>query len=548
MPLIDKLYEWITLIPATDVDRALGEALEFAEPEWARRIEQVLVKRANDASWAALASRYDSLSDDVRQRILEPVDIVENGIGLALRGDGVPGRLNALRAIEDHGDPRMAFHLTDALRDQSASVRGSAANTLRRLAEKCASSDPRRDTAADRERYRDQRRRVVDTLEQALRIFHIHHRVEVIEAALWFARDLEEILWRRIESPRSPFAKVIKDHLTVWDGPRLAGYHITSLSRPGWAGESLQLLRQWSTLDHLLALLRESSALNDPTVRQRLTAVREPRWFAAAGAELDLVPAELRRHAPRWVRSIGFDDGKREALLSRWLESQDERLSVGAACALADMGTPTALATLRKSIHCQRPSGRFARWFVLGCDHKLAGLALRKVRMPDDVDDEAAHIDFVLLWRACRRAAANERSPLIQLIREHADVWRTRLAAHLQSPDPRDRLLALQIVSTMDLTTRFHRELQPLREDPVEGLRKLASAVLSSVSVAARSGHSAPPSRPPAAAANDQRRIELHGVLEKLNAGELDIREPQIAEDLRRRLREIYGGGHRGGH
>lgn len=544
MTLADKLHDWLGTLAGPDVDAAFGEALEFAEPDWAGRIEKTLLQRANDASWAALAARYDALSDDARERLCAPDEKVVNGIGMALRSGSPAGRLNAIRAIEDHGDPRMAYLLAEALRDPSSSVRGSAATTLRLLAGSLANLDPPRedDGGEAATRWWDRRRGIVDALEQGLRIFHIHHRVEVIEAALWYARDLEDVLWLRIESPRSPFAKVIRDNLAVWDGPQLAGFHITALVRAAWAGESLQLLRQWDSLAHLIALLRESAALDNPLVRAKVVAIRAPRWFSEAGTDLARVPPPLRPHAARWVRHLGFEDSQRVAILSRWLRSPDMRLSNAAAFALADAATPAALDCLRDLMHESRPAGRFARWFILAHDNQILGSSSRGAPPAPDTDLEAAHTDFVLLWRACRRAPANERGPLIQVIREHAEMWRPRLRAHLQSPDARDRLLALQVLSTTALSTRFHRDIQAMGDDPVEGLRRLAATLIGAVPDAPDAAPEAPTPAVPRGSAGDQRRVALHELLDRLASGDADARDDRVAAELRKRLREIYGG------
>ncbi|MFQ5807957.1 MAG: hypothetical protein ACE5I3_16045, partial [Phycisphaerae bacterium] len=65
MRLVDRLYDWLSQGPTPDCDRIFAAALPHAEPAWSERIVRILLKRGQEASWAALIGRYDQLAPEI---------------------------------------------------------------------------------------------------------------------------------------------------------------------------------------------------------------------------------------------------------------------------------------------------------------------------------------------------------------------------------------------------------------------------------------------------------------------------------------------------
>ncbi|HUU96328.1 MAG TPA: hypothetical protein VM487_11355, partial [Phycisphaerae bacterium] len=131
MELADKLYDWLAQGPTPECDRTLAAALAHAEPPYFDRIVQVLLKRAHEVSWAGLIRHYERLSPEMRRELFANDELTRVGIASAVRSGSVEMRCNALAALQDCLSPRLAYLLTDALRDESREVRDSAARVLR---------------------------------------------------------------------------------------------------------------------------------------------------------------------------------------------------------------------------------------------------------------------------------------------------------------------------------------------------------------------------------------------------------------------------------
>ncbi len=559
MRLVDRLYDWLSQGPTPDCDRIFGAALPLAEPEWKRRIVDVLLYRATDAAWATLIGQYDQLEPEVRERLLAAPERVQGGISIAYQSGSADVRHNALRALADQPCPRMAYLLSQAIRDPSPRIRELAGQVLRTVADaflKLVDDEPY-DEMMHCPDVAAARRQIVLGIEEALRGFELHHRNEVLETALWFSRDLGERLWDKLNARRSRLGVAVSEQLGQWNHPRLAHFLVTALRYPTWRRAAAGRLARWRTREELHALLRETDLLDDPAIRKNLAYVQNPHWFDRIDPGLRLVEPSLRPHVPRWACHAGIDDQRKTALLTRWVASRDPDLHRAAVYALAEVDTPAARKLLRQVAKSDSPLATFARWCVVALDTEVVRAAIegrhgaRGGSLPPPAlspSEQASSDDCTMLWQTCRRTPASERGPLIAALRAHAEVWRPQLRAFLHSPDPRDRILALQVISTEKLALRFRHDLEPLLNDPVEGIRRLAKTlaqVLSQQPIP-RSEHPTAAAVPPPDGNDpdrDRARRRLRRMLEKLSTGEADATDARTLALVRSLLDQVYGSG-----
>lgn len=557
MRLIDRLYDWLSQGPTPDCDQILAAGLSRAEPHWAERIIRVLQLRGRDASWAALIGHYDQLTPAVCELLHGQSERMQAGIALALKSSSREARANALRALEQHPFLGMAYLLPYAIRDTSRTVRELAARTLHRMAGSFLEQPaPPADAEAEvLQAYDDQRSQLTLALDEALQAFDLHYRIEVLEACLWYSRELGESLWSRLTPHRSHAGTAVAQRVSDWDHPRLAHFLVSALKRPGWPQTVARVLQRWKTIPQLTALLRQDELLNDPGIRRNLNHVHSPHWFTGTGDDLAELEPELRRRASRWVRHTGYTDSERLALLSRWLRAPDAGLHSAAVHALAQIDSPDARSLLKQVAASNSSLASFAGWSVQAFDTEALNAALERevptvARSELDAQGEPspqqqADADCAMVWRACRRTSPNARGELIALLRENAEIWRPRLTAYLHSDDPRDRVLALQVVSTARLAREFRSDLEPLRDDPVPGIRQLMGRLMDSLSQEPQPSNGWSPEAagrgaPVDAQAVEQVRRELDVTLARLSTGEADATDAALIARVRGLLREAY--------
>ncbi len=571
MALVDSLYAWLSEGPTPDCDRILASGLEHAEPAYAERIRRVLLERHNAAAWSVLVGLYGELPAAEIAQLRQDSALLREAIAGACRAPLAHARLNALRALEANLSPRMSYLLPDAMLDRSTESRVLAGKLLKRMAEQVLdaadSSANRCDEQPDEvpvsgetpvelttESSRPavdatQRRLFVASLWEALRSFDGNHRLEVLEVSLWFARDLGRRLWDRLNSLRSRAGVIIADHIWAWNDRRLAGFLLLALRDPSWRSTALKMLRGWQDLDHATELLRHTSLLSDPQIAHQLGLFRSVPWFVASDRSIRSFPSHLRHHIPRWISVLGYPEAQKLSILVRWAREDDAGVQRGAMYALATLETPEVISEFGRLSESQSPLARFARWYLRGRESRLLKRAARAASSPERAAEAAAADpavngsppaeaaatvlhdagdsteNFDLLWQTCRRAEAQERSALVEAVRDHADHWREPLVAQLRSSDPRNRLLALQVISTANLARAFGSDLLPLQRDPVSSIARLTQSLLANLASAAPGdAASEPDAQLDAAQENPElnpidARCELRTLLQQLSSG-----------------------------
>lgn len=560
MPLVDRLYDWLLQGPAPDCDRIVDAALPQAEAGWFTRMTALLLRRGRDASWAALIGQFERLPSEVRRLFSQPNDDMQGGIALAAKSSSAETRVNALRALELVPSARMAYLLPVAICDPSRTVRDLAAALCRQMAD-CFLNQPvpAADSSEDlRRSYADQRQQLVLALEEALQTLQVHNRIEVAEASLWFSRHMRQSLWSKLTNQRSHVGRVVREHLPEWDHPRLAHFLLSALIRPAWRRSAAQVLRGWSTIPEITALLRQDDLLENPAIRQRLGTIHGPQWFTQTDDDLTQLEPHLRRRAPRWVCHAGYTDVERVELFSRWVRARDVELHNAVVYALPRIETPDAARLLKEVGHGDTQEASFARWSTEAFDTAAVSAALDK-EMPalaqPDLDAEPERTareqsaaDCAMLWEACRRTAPAARGELIAALRETAPAWEAHLRSYLQSSDPRDRVLALHVISVRPLTHRFRADIEPMQNDSLEGIRRLVQRLMQMLAQEPESEPNAGPIAstddgvPPDPEAVERARRELPAILKRLASGEADATDGDLIARVRGLLREAYAG------
>ena len=505
MGRVETVYRWLADGAAPECDQILGAGLARAEPEYFARIQEMLLDRGNDHSIAALIGCYARLSAEDRAALWIDPKRARNAAALALRGGSVAARAGALEMLRDRPSLKLAHLIADALRHEDPAVHRNAAQALRRAAEVVADLRLGGSKTAEIQTGDDltDTTHLIRALREALRTFDLHCRLEVLEACLWFSHEQGELLWHKLDDRKSQCGEIVAEHLELWNSPRMAPMLLESLARQPWRRYGREMLMKWRSREQLCALLRHSELLDDPQVRRHLAALKSPPWFTEVAADLADLPVELRVRAPLWAARVGFSEEERVGLLTRWCATEDSELRRASVDALAAMNSPPAMEALTIIARAQLDIGELTELLERAPEVKAsqqdgrsaiegenaATAAIRKGQDEDVPEDDDAPQsawalararagEFDLFWQVCRRRALRDGDDLIELIRTHIDIWRNRLRDALASPDPRDRILVLRVIGTSTLAAQFSDEIQPLLADPVEGIRKLASALV----------------------------------------------------------------------
>lgn len=354
---MQALYDWLAREPSAEADEALAAALAGAEPAYVPQLAEVLFARRQEASWKGLICNCDRLTPAQRARLGERPDLLRAGLAEALKETAERARHNALALLQIEPHPRLAYAVADLLRTGSPDLQAQAARTLRRIAEFGLTL---------RGRAAAERAEMVPALIDALRTFAQHRQTEVLEACVWYAKELGQPLWDALADQHTQAGHVVAKRLKSWNHPRLAAFLLLGLARPAWRRVTLELLNAWHTLDELVAILRNSDLLTNSAVRRALQLLETPRWLTATDPALRKLPAGLRGLLPYWVCHLGMRDDERIRLLSQWQASALPEVHRAAVYALASLNTAEAARVLMRVAARPCPMTQFALWYVAG--------------------------------------------------------------------------------------------------------------------------------------------------------------------------------------
>ncbi len=550
---VDRFYQWLAQAPTPDADQILACALPEAESVWADRITRVLLQRNGEQSWAGLIGRYERLPRDVREHLRSDPPKMYAAISLAMRARLPAARAGALAALSEIAPPCLAFLIPPALRDPVPKMRVVAGRVLRRMCERLLDRPPG-DTPEQRAAWNEDKRHLVQALLESIRSVDMHGRIEVLEAALWFAADLQAELWEALNARRSRASAVVREHIYEWNSPRLAAFLLLALQQSGWREASASILQGWRDIPQVIALLEAGATLDRRALRASLNWIGAPRWFEQLGDDLSALPEAVRPLVPWWVPYLGMADDVKVATLSRLLRGADRRVHRAAVYAFAELRSSEALRAIRNLAESQSPLAAFARWFIAGRTGAPPARPTAASPAPTAATTPRAGTNpkppqpsdpyFSRLWGLCRRTPPDARDALIRLFRAHHSAWSDELAMRLMASDPRDRLLALQILSSAELIRASAKLIACLRDDPVEGIRRLAARAMD----AARSApEPSPPSTPLRAKRNDDEglavaREDLESLLSHLCESESSPEDVEQIERLCELVAEVLAG------
>ncbi len=368
MSEVEQLYRWLAGDVSPAANEILSAALAHAEADYASRIATMLLSRRHESAWRGLVGNYERLTPELREQLLVHPGLVRAGLAAAMRDTNTQARQNALALLHDWPCPHVSYLVADALRDNSPEIRTAAALVLRRCAEIVldraeGEATPDQSSAAD---MAAERVEVVKAIREGLRTFGLHGQLGVLEASLWFAKELGTSLWDALADRHSRCGGLLERHVAEWNHPRLAGFLLLGLAQPAWHATSRDMLTSWQTQPELLAILRNSDLLADPLVRQGLRDLHQPRWFVAADPSGTDLPPDARAQLPRWVCVLEFSLAERLRYLEHCGLSSCPQVQRAAVYALASLNVPEAAPLLaRTAAHCQSMA-RFVRWFLIG--------------------------------------------------------------------------------------------------------------------------------------------------------------------------------------
>jgi hypothetical protein len=229
----------------------------------------------------------------------------------------------------------------------------------------------------------------------------------------------------------------------------------------------------------MTALLACGPMLEDPRLREAIGRIDNPRWFEQIERFVIDLPTAVRSYLPQWACVAGLSSTQRSALLARWMQLGCPQLRRHCIFAMGHLRTPDIPGRFKELAAQEGDLAQFTRWWLAGSGQRHADAAPAEASTVQPPRDAAS--EFNLLWEVCTRSSGTERRTLISLLQRHFSLWRTAIMHKLAAPVAEQRLLALAVVSDLDLALQCTTAVQRLIGDKDPRIRDQARVIMRGV-------------------------------------------------------------------
>ena len=475
VPSGDGLNTTFELLARTANEAAadvLLAALESADEALARRALDALLRRRSLAGQHAVLRQMHRRDDAWRAVVYEHRGTLSQALRDAVLSDDQRWCANGCEATLWFHEYDLMPTLLNVLDDDSNPQAALAANTARELAELfyqdlSGSRDfrPRRDPQL-------MRRHLVGALEDSVKRFSRHRRVEPVEAFLLLADRGNSLLKQILFDPLHASYLVFIDLLTHSQRPGVIRLLLSYLDDPHAPSAALTAIAHRADREFVGPLLRKIGGEPAPLVKRNLARIDAIAWLRGDFTLLDSLDDACQHSAVELVTASGMNrllayetiahlvqhgrpGGRRSAtaalaqfhgseanqLALTALDDADPQVQAAAICQLRERGIPGAVSILLERTESEQPVVRQA------ARDSLAEFSFSRYLAAFDMLDEPVRQSTGLLVRK----VDSRVTPL--------------LVEELVAPSKRRRIRALQVAEVMQLVLEVQDHIIALLGD-----------------------------------------------------------------------------------
>lgn len=324
----------------TAADAALVEALTDLHDDARRTALEILLNRANESALVMLVARYRGFNTETQDLIAEHIGQLGGALRHCVDATDTESRLSAIELINRATDYRSAYLLAKASGNRCAKTGRYAAETLLKLSKKLSHEFHKgriEPTSANH---------LTEGLHQALHVWPVHFRSEILKAAMIMCEWFEEEFLNLASNPRGKLLRGFENHMIAAsdDFPPRFFYVAMRSTRLAPSAASL-LIRAKENLAR--EILDCSWMLGDPRIadgcaRTRIIRSISDAWVDGAGDSKDSQMRKLdrMRSVIRLVSACGASCEQKTALLGKLVLGSQKQIAREAFWALRRVNGP----------------------------------------------------------------------------------------------------------------------------------------------------------------------------------------------------------------
>jgi len=484
-------------------DRALADGALHVSPTHRREILKIILKRGNEAGLKTLPVLFSKLDPEAQSLIITNASRLFGALRAGIRNSGSQTRLNTLEIIRRSGSLRLAYLATLAIHDGSPKVRAEAAITLQHLAAQHSrnyadttaalhyATEPdgslSRAIVQTLKLLRDERRYLIAAIQEALDNYESHHRPEIIEAAMFLADELEDVLFQQNTLKRGKLTHAMIEVFTSSLSPRLVPFTYIALCYPELRRRIIAILATHRDAQFFAEFIRHHWLARDPAIRKNLVAIRSLAWLGDGLEAAFSLPEEVATITPCWLLSLGISSDQKVSVLLNFLLIDNQSANRAAVLALTKIDTPTSTLALQGVLDHEDPT------LTAIAEREIEHRELGERQLPskphsdrpsdwcDMLQQAGMDEGFDDLWRRFDRLHPVQAKATGHYAFKYVPGFMTQLQVKLLSPQAPDRLRALRLITVLHVADRFQNDVFAAANDPTPEVRAFAMTALAHI-------------------------------------------------------------------
>lgn len=475
-----KAYQLLADSRNTAADAALAEALpslDAAQRQWAL---DLLIQRALQSALVTVVSRYATYDDDAKRDVASRINRLGDPIRRCIEGNGLDARLSAIELVEQSADHRSAYLLALASGNRCAKTGRAAADALLALANDLNTDDP-----IDEDHHR-RTALIVDAIRQALLVWSVHFRSEVLLAATRLCESFEDEFLEMIATPRTQLLRALENLLIAVRHTIPARFFYVALRSPalGLTAAALATRAEDQTIDRILD---ESWMTADPRIAKACARIRDHKPFSDRLFDEALPPdvaAVLTRRVMRIASLSGASQDQRAALLGKYARSTDADVARDAFWRLCELNCHQSTQILRAvSQRTDDPVARFAKMEIRRRE-KIKDDAATTAAAMTGAETSSAFDAFNEFWRQFESLESADRQRIGRAMFDSSPEYTHLLKSRLGSSSAQDVTLALCMVDQCTDVARFASQIRGMAGHSDPHVRAKAVYILGRINTA----------------------------------------------------------------
>ncbi len=467
-------------------DIALAGVIEQMEPEYQQMALSVLLARGYEPALVKLVVGWKEADDYLRHMLATQTDALAAGVRVCIADEHFEVRESALALIRESRNCKLAYLVGEALTHSCRKTVELAAQTLLSLVDQAQEHAGRHIVySLSRESHpKTEMDHLAGAIRRGLASWPLHFRGEVITAAAWLSRYLEDSILRMANDSRSKVARAFNNLVNRMPDPRFAGYCLRALRSPQLSEAAAEFIGTSESAKFRELLLDEAWLLADEGVQRSCIKVRKIECLQDAEQIIDSSNPARCRSAIKLLAACGSKQGAKVSQLMQLAFCEDEAASRAAIWCLIENpleGTEQALKAVASrsdssmSLLAQLELNRRGN-APLGLD--LPGGYEKRVPVAHDAQTSMEITTFSPYWQDYDSIPTSDRASIGRIVMENTIDFVPQLRRKWHDSDSQQRLRVLKIIRDLQLVREFEEELHEAANDKDSVVRSMSIPML----------------------------------------------------------------------